>query len=89
MNYFLAIDNANEMKFGVSVAHFKLAQADIEEAWRVAKTLTDSMDHQLGQAMIATIQFARELIVNGYGRVYVNRHFVERKAKGGTIFIMR
>ncbi|KAM7537708.1 hypothetical protein Aperf_G00000077665 [Anoplocephala perfoliata] len=65
VNYFLAIDNANEMKFGVSVAHFKLAQADIEEAWRVAKTFTDSMDHQLGQAMSATIQFARELIVNG------------------------
>lgn len=66
VNYFLALDNANEMKFGVTVAHFKLAQTDIEEAWRVAKSFTDSMEPQLGQGMISTIQMAREIIVNGY-----------------------
>ncbi|VDO01319.1 unnamed protein product [Rodentolepis nana] len=66
VNYFMALDNANEMKFGITVAHFKLAQTEIEEAWRVAKTFTDSIEPQLGQGMIATIQCARELIVNGY-----------------------
>ncbi|VUZ57207.1 unnamed protein product [Hymenolepis diminuta] len=65
VNYFLALDNANEMKFGITVAHYKLAQTDIEEAWRVAKTFTDSIEPQLGQSMIATIQFAREIIVKG------------------------
>lgn len=72
VNYFLALDNANEMKFGIAVAHFKLAQADIEEAWRVAKTFTDSIEPQLGQSMIATIQFAREIIVNGYVCAFIH-----------------
>lgn len=61
----MAIDNAAEMKFGISVAYFKSAQSSIEEAWRVAKTLTDAVEPQMAQSMISTIQFVREIIVNG------------------------
>ncbi|KAH9283422.1 Tyrosine-protein phosphatase non-receptor type 23 [Echinococcus granulosus] len=65
VDFFLASDNAAEMKFGISVAHFKLAQSSIEDAWRVAKTLTDAMEPQMAQGMINTIQIVREIIVNG------------------------
>ncbi|KAL5110881.1 Protein Malvolio [Taenia crassiceps] len=64
VDFFIASDNAAEMKFGISVAHFKLAQSSIEEAWRIAKTLTDAMEPLMAQSMINTIQFVREIIVN-------------------------
>ncbi|VDM17271.1 unnamed protein product [Hydatigera taeniaeformis] len=64
VDFFVASDNAAEMKFGISVAHYKSAQSNIEEAWRVAKTLTDSMEPQTAQNMINTIQFVRELIIS-------------------------
>ncbi|CDS41775.1 tyrosine protein phosphatase non receptor type [Echinococcus multilocularis] len=64
VDFFLASDNAAEMKFGISVAHFKLAQSSIEDAWRVAKTLTDAMEPQMAQGMINTIKIVREIIAN-------------------------
>ena len=63
MDFFLASYNSNEMKFGISVSHFKLAQSSIEEAWGVAKTFTDASEPQIGQAMISTIKCVRELII--------------------------